>query len=69
MGDHFEPHLLQRFVQKKVGGKTPPQLIFVYPKESVIYRPLALNHAKPDPRFRDVVYGVVFPDTISSWLV
>ena len=69
MGDHFGPHPLQRLVLKKVGGKTPPQLIFVYPKESVIYRPLVLNHAKPDPRFRDVVYGVVFPDTISSWLV
>ena len=46
MSPYFTESSLQRLVLKKVGGKTPPQLIFVYPKDSVIYLPLSSSMPK-----------------------
>ena len=67
MWDHFGPHPLQLFVLKKVGGKTPPQLIFVYPKDSVIYRPLALDLTRQIVGFAISLNHFIKPDrTIRS---
>ena len=67
MGDYLGSHPLQRFVQKKVGGKTPPQLIFVYPKDSVIYRPLALDLTRQIVGFAISLNHFIKPDrTIRS---